>query len=274
MAHSFKFAVIRLSPDSLRGEAINLGVAIFRDGYLETHTGQVLTRARAIVPDFSNEMLETSVALLKKFGAINLPDNEKHQALGQIGMIRLSDLGSFESRDVDGPDYASNITFLLSSLVNEPRASRGIEAISRPRFVTDVRTAFRNENLLASENDQSAILDHKIVPNWKPPQRPNLTLDLALKNREMRVCEIVELDLEGEKEVSSNFQASAFKLKAAEDFIGATDRVLAYKGHGPTKRVKEALELVDPYATLILDWDDIAKRNSFVQRWIDAASSR
>ena len=82
MAHSltaqtFKYAVIRLSPDSLKGEAINIGIAVFRDGEIETHIGRVLTRVRAISPNFTQDLLDKALFSFKKFSSLKLPDAKK-----------------------------------------------------------------------------------------------------------------------------------------------------------------------------------------------------
>ncbi|WP_410706222.1 DUF3037 domain-containing protein [Bradyrhizobium sp. BWC-3-1] len=51
MAHTFDFAVLRLVPDNARGESVNLGVVVFRDGEIDVRLGKVLTRARMVSRD-------------------------------------------------------------------------------------------------------------------------------------------------------------------------------------------------------------------------------
>jgi hypothetical protein len=273
MAHSFKFAVIRLSPDSLRGEAINLGIAVFHNGQIDTHIGQILTKARALVPDFSTEMLNKSLGLLQKFASIDLPDLEKHRAISSIGFLRLGDLGSFESRDFQGEDYHENIRFLLSTFVSEPRSVRLAASVSHPRLVTDIRAAFRQEGLLANEKDQQAIFQSKIVPNWTLPDLPDLQVDLAVKNGSLRVCEIVELDFEGGSRLPSSFFESAVKLKTAVDVANASESIFAFKARGPKSKIDDVLELVDGYATRLLNWEVESDRKKFLRDWTEAATS-
>jgi Protein of unknown function (DUF3037) len=273
MAHSFKFAVIRLSPDSLRGEAVNLGIAVFRDGNIETHTGRILTKARSLVPEFSSSLLEKSLNILRRFASVDMPVEEKHRAISSLGLIRLGELGSFESVDIDGDDYRENIRFLLSTFVSEPRSTRGPSIEANKRLATDIKAVFRLEGLLANEKDQNAISQHKIVPNWALPQRPNLQLDLAVKNGSLRVCEILELDFEDGGKLPANFFESAVKLKTACDVAQATETVFAYKARGPKSQIDDALELANSYSTRLLNWEVQSERRKFIQDWTDAATA-
>ena len=278
MAHSltaqtFKYAVIRLSPDSLKGEAINIGIAVFRDGEIETHIGRVLTRIRAISPNFTQDLLDKALFSFKKFSSLKLPDDQKYEALKSIGVIRLGDLGSFESQDVDGDDYLANIQFLLTTFLTEGRQAKFPQSGIR-RLVTDVRGAFREQQLLASENDLDAINQHKIVPNWTLPldmRRRKFQVDLAVKNGSLRVCEILDLDLEDGKELSNSFYKTAVILDEAKDHANATEATLAFKARGPRKAIDEVLEVANSHATRLVDWDHQSERKSFIQDWTNAA---
>lgn len=272
-AQSFKYAVIRLSPDSLKGETVNIGIAVFRDGQIETHVGRVLTRVRAISPNFTQDLLDKALFALRKFSLMKLPDDEKHAALNSIGVIRLGDLGSFVSQDVDGKDYAANIQFLLSTFISDGRQNKP-SSLGNRKLVTDIRGAFREHRLLASENDPEAINQHKIVPNWTLPQkeqRRKFQVDLAVKNGSLRVCEILDLDLEDGKELSNSFYKTAVVLDEAKNFAAAEETTLAFKAKGSKRAIDEVLAVASSHANRLVDWNSLAQRRSFIQDWTDAA---
>ncbi|OYU78466.1 MAG: hypothetical protein CFE32_01390 [Alphaproteobacteria bacterium PA3] len=273
VAQTFKYAVIRLSPDALKGEAINIGIAVFRDGRIETHIGRVLTRVRAISADFTQDLLDKTLFSLKSFSSMKLPDDEKYQALKSIGVIRLGELGSFESQDSGGEDYHANIRFLLSTFVSEGRQTR-LPKLGSRKLITDIRRSFREQKLLASENDPEAINQHKIVPNWTLPQhaqRRTFQVDLAVKNGSLRVCEILDIDLEDGKELSSSFYKTAVILDEAKLHARAKEATLAFKARGPKKAIDEVLAVADSHATRLVDWDHLSDRKRFIQDWTNAA---
>lgn len=269
MAHTFNFAVLRLAPDATRGEAINLGVVVFKDGNVDVHIGEILTRARVLFPEMSGDVLKEQVDVLKRLGSVDLPVKEKHRALSSLGAFTLGELGSFSSNDHSPASYEDRVAALMQTFVRAPR--RKPMAAHATRFATAVRKEFRKEKVLAAIGDATAIADHKIVPEWPIPNHPSLKADLALRNGAMRVCELVDLDFTNDGPPPHGFFAGVVLLDVAKREANAQETVFAYRAKGPAAQVDNALRIAEPHTTKFVDWARRAEREAFLHDWINAA---
>ncbi len=270
MAHTFDFAVLRLVPDFARGESINLGVIVFRDGAIDVSVGEVLTRARVLFPELTESELSKGIDVLKRLGNAPLPARERHRALAKIGAFALGELGSFTVNDDKPETYSAQVAMLLSTFVATPRTTlRKVKANSK--LATEVRKVFRREKVLAAIGDAGALSEHKIVPEWPIPTRPSIRADLALMNGVMRVCELVDLDLENDAPTPPALFAGVVTLDVAQREVQASQRVFAYRAKGPAARIDEALALAKMHASEIIDWEKGAEREKFIHEWVTAA---
>lgn len=272
MARSFEFSVLRLMPDPARGEMVNLGIVIFHEGEIEIRLGEVMTRARLFHPDFTPTALHEGVAVLKRLGAIKLSSKDRHIALKGIGPFALGDLGYFSVEDGKQETYEGHVSRLLRIFAGpvhaEFKKSRSIS-----RLNTDVRKVFRAAKVLAHLGDAGAIEEHKIVPEWPIPTRPSLSADLALKNGIMRVCKIVDLQLNDEGHPPVSLFAGVVTLDVAKREANAAETVFAYRATGPSVRIDEALSLARIHATKLVDWEKTQERETFLHDWITAAKT-
>lgn len=269
MAHTFNFAVLRLSPDAVRGEAINLGIVVFKEGALDVRVGEILTRARVLFPEISSEVLNDQVEVLKRLGSVDLPVREKHRTLSNLGVFQLGELGSFASTDTGPASYEERVSSLMQSFVRAPRLKGSVRHATR--FATAVRKEFRKEKVLAAIGDASAIAEHKIVPEWPIPNHPSLKADLALKNGAMRVCELIDLDLANDASPPASFFEGVVTLDVARREANATETVFAYRAKGRAAEVDRALRIAEPHTTKFVDWSMASERQSFLHDWINAA---
>ncbi|WP_396604912.1 DUF3037 domain-containing protein [Bradyrhizobium sp. YCK136] len=272
MARTFEFAVLRLVPDLARGESINLGVIVFHDSSVDISVGEVLTRARILFPELNESELKKSLDVLKRLGSAPLSARERHRALSKIGAFALGELGSFTVNEEKPEAYSAQIAMLLSTFVATPRSSLSkIRASSK--LATEVRKVFRREKVLAAIGDAGALSEHKIVPEWPIPSRPSIRADLALMNGIMRVCELVDLDLEEDGPPPPALFAGVVTLDVAQREVEAKQRVFAYRAKGPAARIDEALAIAKMHASEIIDWEKTVEREKFVHEWITAAYS-
>jgi hypothetical protein len=270
MARSFEFAVLRLAPDPARGEAINLGIVVFLDGGLDVRIGEVVTRARLLYPEVTPERLREGIALLRRLGSVDLSVTDRHRSLRQLGLFSLGELGSFTDEGDQPQTYESHIARLLRLFTATPR---GDKTRSRPvsRLNTAVRKVLRTEKVLATLGDAGAISEHKIVPEWPLPTRPSLRADLALRNRIMRVCEIVELTLGDDSPPPPGLFEGVVTLDVAHIEANAEQTVFAYRASGPSARIDEALGIARLHASNLVNWDVTRDREEFLHEWISAA---
>ena len=270
MARTYEFSVLRLEPNPLRAESVNLGLIVFREGSVDVRFGRVLTRARAIMPDFDVAQLDQITDTYERLGQVDLPVDEKHRTLRRIGVASLGDRNHFTVSSDSPPDYEAKVQELLGLFVGEKRARTNSVRASRT-LIADVRAEFRKLDVLAAVGDSNAIKDHRIVPEWPIPQRPSLKADLALKNGDMRVCEVVDLNLQENHSLPGTFYSGVVTLEQAESLAEAKQRIFAYRAVGNKNRIDEALEIADTHATLLVDLSNHKQRRRFVDEWTAAA---
>lgn len=271
MARSCEFAVLRLSPDAARGEAINLGVVVFGPKGVDVRIGEVRTRARILYPELSEQLLSEWLASFKRLASVDLPVSELHRALQRVGPLSLGQLGQFTAEDE--LRYEAQVSTLIGYFVKPQRNSAKREHRAS-RLVTSIRKVFRNEKLLANVGDAAAIDEHKIVPDWPLPTRPSLRASLALKNSLMRVCEVVELDLSDDSPPPAALFSGVVTLDVAQREAQASQRVFAYRARGSATRIDEVLGIASLHANKLVDWDAQQQRQEFIDEWIEAAQGR
>lgn len=272
MARIFDFSVLRLMPDPARGEVVNLGIVVFRDDGLEVRIGEVLTRARLLYPDLTPDSLRESIAILRRLDAVSLPLTQRHAALRTIGPFALGELGRFTAEDSTPQSYEINVARVMQVFTGAIRAaSNKVRSVSR--LTTTVREVFRAEKVLASIGEADAITKHKIVPEWPLPSRPSLRAGFAQQNGILRVCEVVELNMDDEGPAPPGLFESVVTLDTAQSVAMAKQAVFAYRATGPTARIDEALKIAATHATEMVDWDNSKQRDAFLHQWVKAAKS-
>lgn len=271
MVRSCEFAVLRLSPDAARGEAINLGVVVFGPTGVDMRIGEVRTRARILYPELSEQLLSDWLKNFKRLACADLPVRELHRALQRVGPLSLGELGQFAAED--DIKYEAQVSTLIGYFVKPQRVHAKRER-GASRLVTTIRGVFRSEKVLANVGDAAAIEEHKIVPEWPLPTRPSLRASLALKNRLMRVCEVVELDLSDDAPPPPALFSGVVTLDVAQREASAEQCIFAYRARGPVARIDEALGIAHLHANKLVDWDVQQQRQNFIDEWIEAAQGR
>ena len=273
MARSYNFAVLRLCPDPARGEFVNLGLVVFREIDVDIRLGEVLTRAKILYPEMTSERLAEGIAVVRRFGATSLGIDERYRALRQIGPFTLGELGHFTVADDTVQNYEESVARILRLFTVAPRKIKTVER-NRSKLTTQIKRIFRKEGILAQIGDAGAISEHKIVPEWPIPTRPSLRADLALQNRIMRVCEIVDMSLTEDGPPPASLFEGVVTLDVAQREANAQQTVFAYRAAGPMPRIDEALGIAKLHATKLVNWNLPIEREEFLHDWISAANDR
>lgn len=191
MNHCYRFCVIQFPAHPLRNERLNLGLAVFRDGFLDVRPARRLDKIRAISAAIDpSELHQSLISLCEidlKSATGRLADvDDRWENLGSVGGFEFSPLGDFIAPS--DAHYENQISLLLSTLV-EPEPAPASAAKKRPTPLRrEIKKALRDEKVLARRGE--GLEAHRVMTNQVIAE--GLSADFLLKNGAMHIIETVD----------------------------------------------------------------------------------
>lgn len=267
MANFYKYAIVRLAPDDVRGERINVGVAVFANDGLDIHVAKRVDKVRAISSAVDAEVLRELIDNLReldlRFTATASLDNEQRRdALARIGPLSLSQLGTFVA---DGADaYESRIASLMRALVDpEPAPVKMRE--KRSKLLTQVKQSFKRDRVLARKDED--LSSHRIVSGYELEH--GLVADLVLQNGALHVVETVDASGEEEtlRKAIGDIGVAALVLERARMKFGErnTKARLVYSASSALETIAQpSLEAAAHQGAELINWASADDRRRFL----------
>lgn len=266
MAQCYKFAIVRLAPDTVRDERVNVGAIVFSDDNLDVRVSKKLDKIRAISAAVDvgalRELVENLRGLDEQIRAVGSTFDARVKMLSRVGPVTLSPMGTFEANDA--ASYEARLEAILKSLVEpEPSARRTRE--KRSRLLTQVKDLFRRERVLAKKDE--TLEDHRIMPSFELDE--GLVADFVLKNGSMHVVETVDAsgDVESLSKAISAIAVSALVLERARMKYGKdeTKARLVYSATASLERAAmPSLEAAHNQGAELTNWESLDDRMRFV----------
>jgi hypothetical protein len=268
MAHSYNFAIVRLSPKDARDERINVGAAIFSDSSLDVRRARRVDKVRAISaavePETISQLLSNLTSLDETLRGRGVEDvNSRHAQLAQIGPISLSPLGTFVSETA--ADYEARVSSILKAMVDVESAGR-IHREKRSKLLTQVKRQFKLERVMAKKDE--GLSSHRIIPSFALDD--GLVADLVLQNGAMHIVETVDASGSDEsaRKAVSEVGIAALVLERARMKYGKaqTNGRLVYSASPALEHVaRPSLEAAENQGAQLVNWDSADDRAKFVQ---------
>jgi hypothetical protein len=266
MAHCYKFAIVRLAPDTVRDERINVGAVVFSDDDLDVRVSRRLDKVRAISAaadvDMLRDLVENMRGLDERLRAAGSDHDARFGLLSHVGPVTLSPMGTFEASDA--ATYEARLEAILKSMVDpEPAPPRMRE--KRSRLLTQVKDLFRRERVLATKDE--TLEAHRIVPSFELDE--GLVADFVLKNGSMHVVETVDAssDTESLNKAISAIAVSALVLERARMKYGKdeTKARLVYSATASLEKVAmPSLEAAHHQGAELTNWASADDRTRFI----------
>lgn len=220
MVRSYRFAIVRLAPEGMRDERVNIGAAVFSEEDIDVRLSRRLDKVRAISAAFDHSDLDSLAQLISeqdsdiRSAGISDPAG-RWSALGRIGPIQLAPLGTFVASDGEG--YEHRIRSILKAMV-EPEPAPVLERMKRSRLMSRLKLSLKSERILAGRGEN--LDSHRVVSNW--PLAEGLVADFVLKNGAMHVIETVDFsrDEVSVRKAVSDIAVSALVLEQARMSYG------------------------------------------------------
>lgn len=184
MDRCFEYCILRLMPDAVRGEVVNIGIVVFLNDRVDVRITKNMVKAQALVPNFSLEGIDGIADEIADV-ANGLPPAEAVSLLKDLGPLTVSQLGFFSANETT---YDNKIEQIMRWMVNPPARQAFNEG--RSRLHTEIRKQFKDFNLLGKSPDD--IAEHKVIPGYTLPGESDMSIDFAMKNGLWRFTQVVD----------------------------------------------------------------------------------
>ncbi|USE78867.1 DUF3037 domain-containing protein [Cupriavidus gilardii] len=251
----FKFSVLRVIPNAVRGERVNVGLStVDPSSTVRIHLHVNRDRLRALDPNLTaidwENWAEQAETLLN-----SLPESARTQWLctGLAPVIADKEFGWFKASQ-DG--YDTMVDQLLERLVLKPRkvAERRKSGRQATHLQAQLRNWFKAEKIMGKSMDD--LSRHRIVEEFPVSIETDSFADFAFKNGALHIMET--LDLRHVDHLTARLRnQAAFKsvvLDQARDVVG-DGKCIAIVAATDYQAVKPALRMIERNADEVLSID-------------------
>jgi hypothetical protein len=256
MTRRLPYVVVRVA-DSVRGERLNAGIAIFDGLSAEVRTPKRLDKLRAMSHALDLEAFKEILGRLPEIDRLVMSDgtlvlDERLARLRDFTALDFSEPAWLEAPTHEA--YEAAVGNLLKHLV-EPEPGRVPALRKRSRLLSVVKKAFAGERVLAKKGED--LSSHRIVTNFEIAE--GLQADFILKNGAMHIVETVDAsdDQSSARKIVSDIAVSALVLEQARMTFGETvTRARLVYDASPTfeRLATPSLEAAAHQGTELVNW--------------------
>lgn len=230
MSTTYHYVVLRLAPDQMRGEVINVGVALFpTDEDARVVTMATLNKLRAIDATWDTQRLAAWTKSVQMVLAHERGIAAQTRALARFGFCEADAVGMFIADTAE--DVAKRLkairTTYIANKANEDRPKRE----KRTRLQTALREQFKKMHVLG--NDADDIANHLVVANVPVPAHSELKNDFVYKNGVYRITQTIDYHV----------APDSIHQKLTEACVKSTAAELAMKTYGPQTQRLAVLDI-------------------------------
>jgi hypothetical protein len=271
MERIFEYALIRLAPFAHRGERLNIGLVVFKDGELDVEIQASASLVKAFGADPA--AVDWIKSHLKANDTPTATVEERWRALACSGGFSLSERGWLRAETDE--QYSVQIMGILADYVARPKHSTGRRR--RSNLLKELRSEFRSYNILGRGHDD--IDRHKVVSNVPVGPAGKLHIDFLLKNGAFHATEAVDFRSSEDSGVSElkEVALAAFTLNYAKDQLGPNRTWCYFVFSAPgiiEKALMPAVTLVERSADEIFNLESNDDRMKYLDKILDAAGTR
>jgi hypothetical protein len=185
MARSYKFSLIQARPDSLRGERVNVGIAIDRDAAQVDIRMPELRKLRPLTGHAWDEVGKAYSEHLQAAGG-SLFDLKRDAVEIVSEVFVLGSTGTFVASTPD--EYESRIQSILAHLVNKPRLSRRER---QEKINSEIAKVLKNAGVFGRQGD--SIDGGRVVPKFVVSEEKSVIADFAYKTAKLKIVSTLDL---------------------------------------------------------------------------------
>lgn len=267
MGHFYSYCIIRFAAPAIRGERLNVGLAVFHEDGIDIRLPKRLDKLRAISAGLDLDGIRESLADLSDLdayargeGASSLAD--RIARINSLAPVELSSPGTFDPRSFG--DYSVAIERLLHELVDPEPAPPKLVRKKSSRLLTSLKKIFRDEGVLARKGED--LSSHRLVANHLVAE--GLSADLALQNGVMHIFETVDAfsDETPARKIISDIAISALVFEQARMRFGeqTTSRLIYHASSTVERITSPALSAAEHQGAELINWDSFSDRQKLI----------
>lgn len=251
-SQAYYFTVLRARPNPVRGESVNVGIAVLDPVGVRLFLEPDIQRLKAFDRNLAalqwDDLRENAWLLFKHLDTID----SQHLALKTMIAPIYADerLGQFVADSAI--EFDTQVTRLLDRLVRRPVRDTGIARAKRPsapsKLNAQLRNWFKSAHIFSS--NVADISKQRIVANFPVVATNDLYAEFALKNGVVHVIET--LDLRGHDKVNAHVhKETAIKsivLDQAGRALDKKSRRIAVVSASDYAAMRPAINIVNTYA--------------------------
>nr|DAX41032.1 MAG TPA: Protein of unknown function (DUF3037) [Bacteriophage sp.] len=262
----YDYSLIRLTADKIKNEVINIGIAIFKDNFVDVFMLKDRQKLKTVTNDLEIEDLNKFA-----FNLTEMSFNMKKEDILSIfsnGSMKLENSGYFYLDTID--QYQYKVSEMLEKFVEPPTLLKRQKPRSS-RIITQVKNLFAHYDNLISDN-LSDISNHKLILNYPIEDEKGLRADMLLKNSIYHLTETIEFSSDN---IKKNLERSALKaltISEAKNNFEEVHSFLVYSLSAEEERKnRQQLNLLSSYANDLINLEDSDAKSRYVSHILKAA---
>ena len=257
----FDYALIRYIPNPKRGETINIGLIVFKEGGADIRVLDSVAKVRMIDGATRQKDLlgfRESMQTLVKF--VDTPDEQYGLLSSFDSHVFLSSKGQFALDDLK--QYESKVARLFRELV-KPFSMKNNE-VRTERITTELKHKFESMKILA--RDHSELSKHKVCANYPINEAMGLRADFVLKNGIFHVTETVDFNV---NDIQSKFKETTSKMITFMQSKTAFDNPACYFVYSASaakdKVISQHLAVAEGYSTKLFNLESKVEQTNYFE---------
>ncbi|WP_000846935.1 DUF3037 domain-containing protein [Escherichia coli] len=263
---TFKYSLIRVTPNLEKGETINVGLIVYHDSDIDVRMLNSVSKLKAIDKDLTLGYLEDlSTSLFDLSQKIN---NAELLPCLFKGALSLSSFGMFTLQANE--DYEAKVTDLMNRLVNPQKQPH--KQLKKKVF-SELKSTFIQHGIFSKYFED--LSQHKIVANYPISNEEGLVADFLLKNGKYHLTETLDFRSENIKKQMGEAAISVLTItKAYELYNSNIDSfvIFAAETTAQEKSAKQQLNLLEKHADNLINAYSKEDMRSYYEKMLNAAS--
>ncbi|MFT0547834.1 DUF3037 domain-containing protein [Allopusillimonas ginsengisoli] len=242
----YRYIVLRLAPDFMRGEIVNVGVVLFpANEDPKVFFMAQLQKLRAFDVEWSRARASEWTNFVREIVQHSGDIEACVKSLNHLGICGTNEPGMFVAGTEQ--ELSQQLSEIRDLYVTPKGASQSNKRERRQRLVSELKDKFRKMNRLGRTIED--LSQHLIVPNVPVPGYPDLKTDFLFKNGVYRITQTldyrVSVDSAHQKISEACTKSMAAQLAKKE---WGTDTVKLAVVNVP----EEVAEIADPHIDMLL----------------------